>query len=410
MMDPHYKGVDQRNRPYTITAAWATQATPTRVDLGDPKGDLVLESGNWLQVEAREGVFIQRSELLDLSHDVVMYRDDGTVLRTQTAAVDIKQGAATSNDMTPCRRSIRRAGLTRLRFDGQSRHRPIPGSGQAGPQRSHQVIRPFAAALFLAVTLATVAHAQGNGLDMSKGGPIEVTSRDGIEWRQNEQVVIARGDARAVRGDVTVMADTLTARYRRKAGVAAAPAPIPVSTDSVISGGDTGANEIYRLEADGHVKIFNPTDIAVGDHAVYDIDQAVLVMTGKTMSLTTPNHVMTARDTMEWWSQKHMAVGRGLATVTTADGKRLAADVLVGYTAPDNAPPATTPSPAAKPAGSSAAAAAGKLQKVEAFGHVEVRTATETITGDRGVYVADTEISPHRRPCPHHPRHEPAQW
>ena len=255
------------------------------------------------------------------------------------------------------------------------------------------MIRLFAAVFSVAVTLATVARAQGNGLDMSKGGPIEVTSRDGIEWRQNEQVVIARGDARAVRGDVIVMADTLTARYRRKAGVAAAPAATPVSTGSVISGGDNGANEIYRLEADGHVKIFNPTDIAVGDHAVYDIDQAVLVMTGKNMSLTTPNHVMTARDTMEWWSQKHMAVGRGLATVTTADGKRLAADVLVGYTAPDNAPPAATPSPAAKPAGSSAAAAAGKLQKVEAFGHVEVRTATETITGERAVYVADTEIS-----------------
>lgn len=264
------------------------------------------------------------------------------------------------------------------------------------------MIRLFAPAFLLALALTTAVHAQGNGLDMSKGGPIEVTSREGIEWRQGDQVVIARGDARAVRGDVTVMADTLTARYRRKAGTAAAPAPTPVSTGSVISGGDTGANEIYRLEADGHVKIFNPTDIAVGDHAVYDIDQAVLVMTGKNMSLTTPNHVMTARDTMEWWSQKHMAVGRGLATVTTADGKRLAADVLVGYTAPDNAPPpatpasaaaTSTPSSAARPANSSAAAAAGKLQKVEAFGHVEVRTATETITGDRGVYVADTETS-----------------
>lgn len=100
MLDPHYKGVDERNRPYTITAAWATQATATRIDLGDPKGDLVLESGNWLQVEAREGVFIQRAELLDLSQDVVMYRDDGTVLRTQTAAIDIKQGAASSEDKT----------------------------------------------------------------------------------------------------------------------------------------------------------------------------------------------------------------------------------------------------------------------------------------------------------------------
>lgn len=100
MLNPHYKGLDQRNRPYTITASWATQPAPNRIDLGDPKGDMVLESGNWLQVEAKEGVFIERAELLDLSHDVVMYRDDGTVLRTQTAAVDVKQGAASSNDKT----------------------------------------------------------------------------------------------------------------------------------------------------------------------------------------------------------------------------------------------------------------------------------------------------------------------
>ena len=266
------------------------------------------------------------------------------------------------------------------------------------------------AAAILVVACQSAAHAQGaaasnNGLDMSKGGPIEVTAREGIEWRQNEQLVIARGDARAVRGDVTVLGDTLIAHYRRKASPAQAGAPgpstppaTPVSTGSIVSGGDTGANEIYRLEADGHVRIFNPTDIAVGDHAIYDIDQAVLVMTGKDLSLTTPNHVMTARDTMEWWSQKHMAVGRGLATVTTSDGKRLSGDVLVGYTAPDQQPPGAQPAgaqPAAAKAGSSsaAAAAAGKLEKVEAFGHVEVRTATETVTGDRGVYVAASDIS-----------------
>ena len=100
MLTPHYKGVDQRNRPYTITARWATQTSPNRVDLGDPKGDMVLESGNWLQVDAKDGVFIQRTEMLDLSHDVVMYRDDGTIIRTQTASVDVKQGAASSDDRT----------------------------------------------------------------------------------------------------------------------------------------------------------------------------------------------------------------------------------------------------------------------------------------------------------------------
>ncbi len=264
--------------------------------------------------------------------------------------------------------------------------------------------RVLLALLLLPGTAPGSAMAQA--IDFSKGGPIEVTSRDGMEWRQNEQEVIAQGAARAVRGDVTVTADRLTARYRRKAAPAgtAQAAPATRATPAAAtpgapgpSGADTGNNEIYRLEADGHVHIFTPTDLAVGDHAVYDIDQAVLLMTGGDMKLTTPQQVLTARDTMEYWSQKHMAVGRGLATVTTSDGRRLAGDILVGYTTPPDASAAPGASPAASPKpaapGADPLMSSGKLQRVEGFGHVEVRTATETIRGDRGVYVADTGIA-----------------
>lgn len=100
MIEPHYRGVDQRGRPYTMTASWAKQIGPNQVELGQPKGDIVLESGNWMQVEGDHGVFIQHTEMLDLSGNVTLYRDDGTVLRTETAEVDLKQGAASSSDMT----------------------------------------------------------------------------------------------------------------------------------------------------------------------------------------------------------------------------------------------------------------------------------------------------------------------
>ena len=39
------------------------------------------------------------------------------------------------------------------------------------------------------------------------------------------------------------------------------------------------------------------------------------------------------------------------------------------------------------------AAASGKLQKVDAYGHVTIRTVTDTATGDRAVYVPDTGIA-----------------
>src|SRR6476619_6486133 len=70
-------------------------------------------------------------------------------------------------------------------------------------------------ALLLAALLAApMLPAAAQNIDMSQGGPVDVTASDGIEWRQAEQVVIARGNARAVRAGVTVEADRLLARYR----------------------------------------------------------------------------------------------------------------------------------------------------------------------------------------------------
>ena len=256
--------------------------------------------------------------------------------------------------------------------------------------------------------------ARAQQLDLTHGGPIDITARDGLEWRQNEQEVIARGDARAIRANVTVTADTLTAWYRKKGGAEAAP----VTPASGLAGdSSTAGNEIYRLQAEGHVHIFTATDQAQGDKATYDLDQAVLVLTGHDLKLTTPNDVITAKDDLEYWPQKHMSVARGDAVVVTNDAKRVAADTLVAYTT-DNPPPAdskATPTPAnasaatATPVAAQASgtvhapgaakatddplAASGKLQRVEAFGNVSIRTPTDTVTGDRGVYVPDTGMA-----------------
>jgi lipopolysaccharide export system protein LptA len=270
------------------------------------------------------------------------------------------------------------------------------------------MIRPLAASLLLAALPPSPVLAQA--IDLSSGGPVQVTARGGFEWQQNDQKVIATGDARAVRGNVTVLADQLIAYYRKKQAGATAGATTTAATttgaaspqpqDNGSGAPDEGGSEVYRLEAVGHVRILTPTDEAVGDHAVYDIDQAVLVLTGKHMKLTTPNDVLTARDTMEYWSQLHMAVGRGNAVVVTNDGRRIAADTLVAYTQPDQpgtaagATKAAAPAPApGKPGEDPLAAQSGKLKLVEAFGNVDLRTQVDTVLGDRGVYVPETGIA-----------------
>ena len=225
---------------------------------------------------------------------------------------------------------------------------------------------------------ASAAAARAQGFDLAHGGPVDITAKGGFTLDQNNQTATAYGDARAVRGDVTVLADKLIAHYRRKQGAGAGPAS------------NGGGNEIYRLEAIGHVRIFTPTDTAVGDRAVYDMDQAVLVLTGHAMRITTPSSVLTARDSMEYWTDRHMAVARGNAVATATDGRQVRADVLVAYTAPSRPGPSQPQAAAGKTPSQPGLLAPGALEKVEAFGNVVIRNATVVARGDRGVYLPAT--------------------
>lgn len=95
-----YRGLDARNRPYTVTADEAVQLGAERINLKTPKGDVVSESGAWTYAEALDGVYRQHDQLLDMSGNVVVYRDNGITLWTQSAAMDLKAGAAAGNEAT----------------------------------------------------------------------------------------------------------------------------------------------------------------------------------------------------------------------------------------------------------------------------------------------------------------------
>jgi len=225
--------------------------------------------------------------------------------------------------------------------------------------------------------------AQGLSLgNVSEDRPIEISADGGIEWQQDAQVYIARGNAKAKRGTTEVYADTLTAHYRPMKG----------------SGGET---EIYRLNADGHVTIKGERQTVVGDQAVYDVDQQIGIVTGKAPKMTTASDMVTARDSLEWYDQKQIAVARGDA-VAVRDTKRIRADVLTAHMTKDKPPtaPAKTEKPApapAKPRNSPTplgdADESSRISRVDAQGNVLVSTETDVGRGDFGVYNADSGIA-----------------
>ena len=98
LIDARYNGIDEKGRPYTVTAATAWQIDADKVGLTMPKGDITLENGTWLMLTSKEGTFVQHANQLDLVKDVTLYRDDGTTMHTASASIDIKAGAAAGSE------------------------------------------------------------------------------------------------------------------------------------------------------------------------------------------------------------------------------------------------------------------------------------------------------------------------
>jgi lipopolysaccharide export system protein LptA len=234
-------------------------------------------------------------------------------------------------------------------------------------------LRRWRAGLAAAALLAPLpAAAQLGTVDQDKGKPVQIEAEQGIEWQQNAQVYIARGHAKVTRGGVTINADTISAYYRPSAKSAPKPeTPKPATSNS--EGALGGSTEIYRAIAEGNVRIATATQTVYGDRAVYDLDESVVVVTGKNLRLETPEDLITARDSLEWYDAKQLAVARGDA-VAIREPKRVRADVLVAQVT--------------HPPGESA-----HVSRVDAHGNVVVSSMDQIGRGSTGVYNADTGIA-----------------
>lgn len=242
---------------------------------------------------------------------------------------------------------------------------------------------PSLLAAGLALASPGAAFAQLGTTDSN--APISIQADSGIEWQQNQQLYIARGNATATRGPSTIKADTLMAHYREvKPGTAAKTGDVQNNT------------EIYRVEADGNVTITRDDRTVVGDHADYDLDQGIGIVRGKALKMTTAADVVTARDALEWYDAKQIAIARGDA-VAVHNGRTIKADILTAYmvkAAPAAQPgkPAPPPAPGKPGVPTAATGEASKIDRIDAQGHVVVVSGADIGRGDYGVYNAATGI------------------
>ena len=198
-----------------------------------------------------------------------------------------------------------------------------------------------------------VAAAQQLPFDAESGDdPVEIQADESLEWRQDLQSYVARGNAVLIRGDLTVSAAILTADYRE---------------------GPDGRADVYRATAEGNVVIESADGRATADSAVYNLDEEVAVLRGENLRLETADGIVTATESLEYWRADGLAVARGDAVVVR-DEQTVEADLLTGEFIDGEAEGL-------------------ELVRVSAQGNVVITTATEVILAEEAVYDLQQEVA-----------------
>ncbi|MFN3700616.1 MAG: LptA/OstA family protein [Alphaproteobacteria bacterium] len=203
------------------------------------------------------------------------------------------------------------------------------------------------------LTSPDAAGTMGN----NSSDPLEITADGTLEWHRDANKFIATKNAIAKQGEVSLAGEKLTALYRSVAG---------------------NNFDLHTIQAEDDVRIQSRDTVAHGDKADYDIIKGYAEMTGSDLRLISPDQTVTAQDKFEYWTEDGRLIAIGNAKITRRNERgeinTLQADRLTAFMK-DNAQGQRV------------------LERLEADGNVIITTPTETLTGNRGVYLASTNIA-----------------
>src|SRR2546423_8370648 len=100
METPHLAGFSTDQRPYEVWAKSAIQdlTDPDHVDLKTLRAKVMMEDRSTVTLDARNGLFDTKQQLLDLHKDILLQTTTGYEARLTQAFVDIGKGTVTSDE------------------------------------------------------------------------------------------------------------------------------------------------------------------------------------------------------------------------------------------------------------------------------------------------------------------------
>ena len=125
---------------------------------------------------------------------------------------------------------------------------------------------------------------------------VHLTADERVEWHQNEQKMVAVGNAVATKQDMNIRADRMTAFY-----------------ETSKKGGEKARSNIRDVHAVGGVVMTSPNAKAYGDTMDYDLIKDEMILRGKPVSkiVTNDNKTITATESITYYPSQDKAVALG---------------------------------------------------------------------------------------------------
>jgi lipopolysaccharide export system protein LptA len=123
-----------------------------------------------------------------------------------------------------------------------------------------------------------------------------VTARDQFEYWQDQDVMVAKGDVVILKSDGTkINGDKVTSYFRKDAA--------------------TGKRQAFQVKAEGNVRVDTGKEVATSQHAVYDPNTKIAVLTG--------NVVITQNQNVFQGARAEIDMQKGISRLLPAEGQRV---------------------------------------------------------------------------------------
>ena len=178
---------------------------------------------------------------------------------------------------------------------------------------------------------------------------INLVADDKVEWYQNEQKMVAVGNAVASKKDMNIRADKMTGYY---------------SSYRVNGQDKTGISTVH---AEGNVKMHSPKADGFGDTMDYDVTAETVVLKGRPAKIKTEKETITATESITYYPNKQQAIALG-EVIASNNANKIYSNKMVSYFSKNQQ---------------------GNLEmdRVEIFDNVKIVSKDAVVTAEKGLYL-----------------------